>query len=158
MTLTAKEKKRAGHKGTCFFLFVFSMMMTMGCGVPAHLREDPESVFRNFLLSLDAHDVEGACVFLSNETRAWLDVRAAALSSEGVSRTGCALLRPGHVFSSTREYKKFELSSAQTHDNEAVIEIVMHDASRIPIVLRRESNRWAIDLPEPERVIQTQVN
>ena len=51
----------------------------------------------------------------------------------------------GHVISSTREYKKLEVSSKT--DQEAMVDIVMHDGSKKSVRLHRESGRWAIDLP-----------
>ena len=55
------------------------------------------------------------------------------------------MIRTGHVVSSTREYRKFELVSET--ETESVVEIVLQDETRIPVTLHRESDRWALDLP-----------
>ena len=87
--------------------------------------------------------------YLSGATREALDSRARAFnaaSGGALERKGYDMLRTtGHVISSTREYKKLEISS-QT-DQEAVVDIVMHDGSKKSIRLHREDGRWAIDLP-----------
>ena len=87
--------------------------------------------------------------YLSTATQKNLDKRADAFNAQsqnGIPRKGCDMLRTtGHVISSTREYKKIEVSS-QTAE-EAVVNIVMHDGSVKSLTLHRENGRWTIDLP-----------
>ena len=119
-----------------------------GCGEgAAWLRDDPQEVVRGYLQALDAQDRESACEFLSSKTRAKLDelARQSMDVTGEAERTGCRIIRSSHVVSSTREYRKFEVTSSS--DTEAVVDIVLQNDSRISIALHREKDRWAIDLP-----------
>ena len=122
---------------------------TVGCGgVPVWMRSAPDTVVYEYLQAVETQDYDTAWEFLSEQTRRDLDAKAAefnAMPDHGVTVTGREMLRFGHVLSSTREYKKIAVASA--NDTVAEVEIILHDASKIPVTLHRESNRWAVNLP-----------
>ncbi len=131
----------------CAFLLLFPVV---GCGAgPVWTRDDPRDVVNGFLQTAEVQNVEMMWEFLSSASRDNLNARAEsfnAQSKNSTPRKGCDMLRTtGHVISSTREYKKIEVSS-QTAD-EAIVNIVMHNGSVKSLTLHRESGRWAIDLP-----------
>ena len=129
--------------------------MLGGCGAgPVWTRDDPRDVLNGFLQNAEVQNVENMWEFLSASTQEALNARAEAFNAgshdgipyKGAPRKGCDMLRTtGHVISSTREYKKLEVSSKT--DQEAMVDIVMHDGSKKSVRLHRESGRWAIDLP-----------
>ena len=125
--------------GACVFL---------SCGGPAPCEsDDPCDVVKFFLTSADAQANEYVWKCLSGKTQAALEARAEAFNKAhaGQHRRGFDMIRAGHVMSSTREYKKFELASQ--NDDSASVDIIKHDGSKLTIVLHREDNRWAMDLP-----------
>lgn len=129
-------------------MLIFFVILA-GCGAgPIWTREDPEDVLTGFLQATEGQSPETMWEFLSSETRRKLEERASsfnATSTNGETRRGYDMLRAGHVLSSTREYKKIELASLD--GEKAIVNIVMHDGSNIPVALHREDGRWAIDLP-----------
>ena len=129
------------------FLLLF---MINGCGAgPVWTRDDPRDVVNGFLQTAEVQNVGEMWEYLSTATQKSLNERADAFNAQsqnGIPRKGCDMLRTtGHVISSTREYKKIEVSS-QTAE-EAVVNIVMHDGSVKSLTLHRENGRWTIDLP-----------
>lgn len=110
------------------------------------LSDDPRDVVKRYLVMLDAQNEEGAYACLSSEAQKSLADRAEAFNADHPDgkRTPGEMLRAGHVVASTREYKKFEV---QTEDRtKAVVDIVMQDGRKIPVALRREAERWSIEL------------
>ena len=135
-------------KRTAIFFFLLLSFILIGCrGVPVWQREDPEDVLDGFLQTAESQDIEAMWEFLSEKTRSRLTERAEAFNARSgvTSHRGCDMLRPGHVLSSTREYKKLEVASQD--DSSAAVDIVLHDGSRITVRLHREAGRWVIDLP-----------
>ena len=130
-------------------VFLLSFMVN-GCGAgPVWTRDDPRDVVNGFLQTAEVQNVEVMWEYLSTATQKSLNERADAFNAQsqnGSSRKGFEMLRTtGHVISSTREYKKLEVSS-QTAE-EAVVDIVMQDGSVKSLTLHRENGRWTIDLP-----------
>jgi len=120
-----------------------------GCsGQPAWEKDAPDDVLKAFLSAAESQDLPLAWAFLGHSTREALDSQAASFNAAHPNlppREGVDMLRFGRMLSSTREYKKFEVTSADA--DRAVVSIVLHDATQIDVELRRESGRWAIDLP-----------
>ena len=93
-------------------------------------------------MSVESQNREVVWEFLNHEDQAKLTQLAKDL--EGFE--GKDMLNFGHVISSTREYKKFELIS-QDKDN-AVVAVVLHDQSQIKFQLAKgNQGRWTVDLP-----------
>ncbi len=120
-----------------------------GCGgTPVWMRDDPKDVLYGFLQTVEAQSTETMWEYLTDETRRKLEARAEAFNANaenGDKRKGYDMLRAGHVLSSTREYKKLEVAASD--DKEAVVNIVMHDETKVAIKLYREGGRWAVSLP-----------
>ena len=136
--------------------FCFLWIWISGCGgTPVWMRDDPAEVVSGYLSAVEGQNPEMVWEFLSTPTREKLEKRAEAFnqtSDHGVSMRGVDMLRFGHVLSSTREYKKIQVSSSDEHH--ATVHIMLHDESVIPIDLHRESERWVIDLPLDEMEIK----
>ena len=117
-----------------------------GGGDP-HEDADPREVVKGFLLDVETQNNASVWKYLGTSTRAELDRLASEYNARHASppRRGEDRIRTGHVVSSTREYRKFELVSET--ETESVVEIVLQDETRIPVTLHRESDRWALDLP-----------
>ncbi len=114
------------------------------------MQDDPEKVLSAFLISTESQDIESMWEFLSESSRTKLNQLADDFNRipGSKARRGCDMIRPGHVLYSTREYKKIEVVS---QDNlSAQVDIVMHDDLRKSIFMRRETKRWAIDLPSEQ--------
>lgn len=129
---------------------VLGACLFMSCGGPDPCEsEDPCDVVRHFLTAADAQANERVWKCLSQETQTALEARADAFNQAhpGQKRMGYDMLRAGHVMSSTREYKKFELASQDAAS--ASVDIVKQNGSKLTVVLHREDNRWAMDLPLP---------
>lgn len=129
--------------------FALSMAFCTGCGAPDPcFDEDPKNVVKQYLTMLEAQNEARAFLCLSDETKTWLEKQAADFNDDNPNRkrTPAQMIRAGHVISSTREYKKFEVDS-ETPSN-ATVSIVMQDGTRIPIeLIRQKDKRWAIQLP-----------
>ena len=146
---TAGHNRRKYVKHAYLFILLFFVTVMTGCGAgPIWTRDNPKDVLSGFLQTTESQSTETMWEYLSEGTRSKLEARAAefnAKTENGEKRRGCDMLRAGHVLSTTREYKKLEVAS--NDEQEAIINIVMHDGSIIPVSLHREANRWAIDLP-----------
>lgn len=99
-----------------------------------------DSALTQFLWSLEVQDHDTVWEFLSDSDRNALD----ALAKPIKGKEGKDMLQMGHVLSSTREYKKFEILSKK--DDWAEVAIVLHDESKIRVVMQKERGRWTVDL------------
>ncbi len=129
-------------------LIVCACLLCVGCGSEPAYRDDPCDVVREYLYAVEMQDNEAVWAFLSGDTRNKLEQKAAQfndLPEHGNSRAGVDMFRTGHVLSSTREYKKLVLAS-QNNDL-ADVDIVLHNDKTLRVQLKKESGRWAINLP-----------
>lgn len=121
----------------------------LGCGAkPVWQREDPDVVLTGFLQATEGQSPELMWEFLDLQTRERLQQKANAFNASaqnGHTRKAWEMLRPGHVMSTTREYKKIKLETVT--DTTAVVHIILHDDSEIPVTMQREDNRWTVALP-----------
>jgi len=123
----------------------------IGCKAePAWNRQDPEVVLRGFLQSAEAQRTDLVWNYLGENTRAALSHEAEKfnknIEKNSHPRKPEEMMRFGHVISSTREYKKLEVISAD--QSRAVVRIVrLNEMSPIDVVLTRENDRWTVELP-----------
>ena len=110
--------------------------------------DDPAAVLKAFLTTVEYQNSEKVWNYLSEENRKQLQNRADAVNAlqNGTKQQIPAdMLRFGHVISSTREYEKFEVKSQD--EQTAVVAIILHDKSTILVEMKRENQRWTVDLP-----------
>lgn len=130
--------------------FAAMAWMSAACGSnDPCLSDDPRDVVKQYLSLLDAQNEAGAFECLSRQAQDALTQRADAFNAAnpGSERKPSEMLRAGHVIASTREYKKFEIQSQD--GAQAAVGIIMQDGSQIPVLLRRDGTRWAVDLAVP---------
>lgn len=140
------------HKNRRTRRWITTMSCVIGCGLVACsakdpcLSDDPRDVVKQYLQMLDAQNEAKALDCLTDEAQNALAQRAEAFNAVHADgkREPSEMLRAGHVIASTREYKKFEVQSED--ESRAIVDIVMQDGSKIPVSLRRESARWAVEL------------
>lgn len=136
------------HRWVCVVVLVLGGGIWGCSGQPAWKKDAPDDVLKAFLSAAESQDLPLAWEFLGHSTREALASQAASFNAAHPNlppREGADMLRFGRMLSSTREYKKFEVTSADA--DKAMVSIVLHDAAQINVELRRESGRWVIDLP-----------
>lgn len=133
--------------GISIILFILATLHISCSGEEIWERQNPSNFLRNYLYAVDIQAHDAVWSFLSSESQNHLDRRAKALAvlTKNNSYAGKDMLRLGHVLSSTREYKKFELLS--NDGQRAEVEIIRHEGASLYIQLTREHGQWKITLP-----------
>lgn len=133
--------------GFLFFLLVSAFLHFSCSGEDAWERQDPSDFLRAYLYAVESQDHESVWAFLSVDSQTQLAQRAQALAAlaKTDSYTGKDMLRLGHVLSSTREYKKFDVLS--NDGQTAQVDIIRHEGTDLRIELKREQGFWKIALP-----------
>ncbi len=135
----------------CFSLLFGVAGLLTGCKAePLWNRPNPEIVLRGFLQSAEAQRTDLVWNYLGEKTRDALSREAEnfnkLIDKNDHPRKPEEMMRFGHVISSTREYKKLEVISAD--QSRAVVRIVrLNDMPHIDVVLTRENDRWTVELP-----------
>lgn len=132
--------------GFLFFLLVLAFLHFSCSGEDAWERQDPSDFLRGYLYAVESQDHDSVWAFLSVDSQAQLTQRAQAFAVLAkTDSSGKDMLRLGHVLSSTREYKKFDVLS--NDGQTARVDIIRHEGTDLRIELKREQGFWKIALP-----------